>query len=316
MLFFLTRRLIFSVPVLIGVSIGIFVLMRVLPGDPVQAQAGDNIALGEQQKAELTADLGLDKPLVEQYFIWMKALATGSGGQSLVRHNDSLDNVWRALPVTLEITIGTVILGLFIAIPLGVIAAAKRNSWFDYGSRTFVVFGLSVPDFWIGTMILVYFAVWFKWTVPFGYTSLFEDPVRNIQQFGLPILVVGIRLSASTMRFTRAGMLEVLAEDYVRTARAKGLASRAVVMGHAFRNAMIPIVTVIGVQMAYLLGGTVVMETLFSLPGLGLLTVQSVRQLDYTQVQTNVMIFAMTTILINFLIDMTYASIDPRIRAS
>ena len=165
-------------------------------------------------------------------------------------------------------------------------------------------------------MILVYFALFFSWTVPFGYTSIFVDPVRNIQQFGLPVLVIGIRLSASTLRFTRAGMLEVLGEDYIRTARAKGLKASTVVMRHALRNALIPIVTVVGLQVANLLGGTVVMETLFSLPGIGLLTISSVRLLDYTQVQTNVMVFAIFTVSINFIVDAAYAIIDPRIRLS
>jgi len=311
---YLMRRALFSVPTLLGVSVAIFLLLRVIPGDPITSQAADTIALSSQEIAVLRAELGLDRPLHEQYLIWVGDFLRGDGGRSLTNREPTLRNLAVALPVTLQLGVSTLVLALVIAIPCGVIAAVKQNSWFDYGVRGGVVLGLSIPDFWIGTMILVYFALFFSWTVPFGYTSLFVDPIRNIQQFGLPVLVIGIRLSASTLRFTRAGMLEVLGEDYIRTARAKGLRQSTVVMRHALRNALIPIVTVVGLQAANLLGGTVVMETLFSLPGIGLLTISSVKLLDYTQVQTNVMVFAIFTVLINFFVDAAYAFIDPRIR--
>ena len=314
MLAYLVRRAVLSVPVLVSLSIAIFLLLRVLPGDPVTSAQGDGLALSKEERAVIRAELGLDRLLSEQYLIWARDFLRGDGGRSLVHHTSSLENVRRAFPVTFELTVATVVLALCIAIPGGVISAVRQNSWFDYTTRGIVVLGLSIPDFWLGTMILVYFSLWFGWTVPFGYVSLIEHPWQNVQQFGLPVLVVGVRLSASTLRFTRAGMLEVLNEDYIRTARAKGLRPTVIVMRHALRNALIPIVTIVGIQMAYLLGGAVVMETLFSLPGIGQLTVSSVKQLDYIQVQTNVMVFAIVTVFINFLVDATYAVIDPRIR--
>ena len=309
------RRVLLSLLVLLAVSIGIFALLRAIPGDPVSAseQAG-SIALTKDQVDEIRRELGLDEPLWQQYAIWMRDLLRGDGGDSLARHNSTVSNLRTALPVTLELAIVSAIGGFLIGVPLGVLSATRRNSALDYLARGFSVGGLSIPDFWIGVMVLVYLALWFSWTVPFGYVPIWEDPARNIQQFGIPALILSLRLSASTLRFTRGGMLEVLNEDYVRTARAKGLRERTVVVRHALRNALIPVVTVTSVQMAYLLGGAVVMETLFSLPGIGLLTVTSVTQRDYTQVQTNVMFFAATTISINIVVDMLYAWIDPRIR--
>ena len=316
MLLYLVRRALFSIPVLIGVSIAIFILLRVIPGDPVLAATGseDGLALSAAQMESLRADLGLDEPLHGQYLIWIRDFIRGDGGESLISHNPTMDNVFKALPVTIEITLTVMVLGIIIAIPIGVLSAVKENSWFDYSARSVSVLGLAIPDFWIGTMLLIYLAVWFQWTVPLGFEHLWENPIKNLQQIGLAVAILTHGLASTTVRFTRSGMLDVLNEDYVRTARAKGLRERSVVMRHALRNVLIPVLSVLGIRTAYLMGGTVIMETLFNLPGLGLLTVDAVRNADYTQVQTNVMIFAIMTVTINFVTDAAYAVVDPRIR--
>ena len=315
---YLIRRLLFSIVVLLVVSVAIFVLMRAIPGDPVTSSQGGagEFALTKEQLDVIRKDLGLDKSLPEQYFVWLGDLLRGDGGRSLTLRTPTVENLVKAIPVTAQLAIMAAIGGMAIGIPLGILSAVRRNTILDYGSRGFAIAGLSIPDFWIGIMVLVYLAIWFQWTIPFGYSEPWEDPWRNFQQFSIPALILATRSSASTLRFTRGGMLEVLNEDYVRTARAKGLTERTVVLRHALRNALIPVLTVISVQLAYLLGGSVIMETLFTLPGVGKLTIDAVLTRDFTQVQTNVMFFATITVTVNLLVDFAYAAIDPRIRAS
>ncbi|HXG42390.1 MAG TPA: ABC transporter permease [Dehalococcoidia bacterium] len=310
---YLGRRLALSLLMLWLVSVLVFLFVRAIPGDPITAQGG-TIALSSEEAQELRRQLGLDKPLVVQYLIWARDFLRGDGGRSIVHGNSTVENLLDALPVTLEIAGGALLGALLVAVPLGTLAAIRANRPEDYGARVFSLAGLSVPDFWLGTVILLYLAIWFGWTVPFGYRPPWEDPGRNLVQFAIPVGVLSLRLSASTLRFVRAGVLEVLREDYVRTATAKGLPGSVVIRRHALRNALIPVATVIGVQTAYLIGGAVVMETLFSLPGVGRLTLASLMQRDYTQLQTNIMFLAAMTVAINFVVDALYAAIDPRVR--
>jgi peptide/nickel transport system permease protein len=220
----------------------------------------------------------------------------------------------KAIPVTLELATLAMILGLAISIPVGVLSATRQDTAPDYAGRVVAVSGLSLPDFWLGTLVITFAAIWFQWIPPIGYVSFWESPWRNLQQFLLPAAVLGFRLSAATMRMTRSTVLEVLREDYVRTAWAKGLAGRIVVYKHALKNALIPVVTIVGGQLGTLLAGTVIVETIFALPGMGRLTVEAILFRDYPVVQTNVMLVAATLVTLNLLVDLTYAWLDPRIR--
>ncbi len=220
----------------------------------------------------------------------------------------------KAIPVTLELATLAMILGLVIAIPIGVISATRQDTSSDYLGRVVAVSGLSLPDFWLGTLVITFAAIWLHWIPPIGYVSFWESPGRNLQQFLLPAAVLGFRLSAATMRMTRSTVLEVLREDYVRTAWAKGLGGRIVVYKHALKNALIPVVTIVGGQLGVLLAGTVVVETIFALPGMGRLTVEAILFRDYPVVQTNVMLVAATLVTLNLIVDLTYAWLDPRIR--
>src|SRR5207244_2093823 len=220
----------------------------------------------------------------------------------------------KAIPVTLELAALAIILGLIIAIPVGVLSATRQDSASDYVGRVVAVSGLSIPDFWLATLVITFAAIWFHWIPPIGYVSLWESPWRNLQQFLLPAAILGFRLSAATMRMTRSTVLEVLREDYVRTAWAKGLAGRIVVYKHALKNALIPVVTIIGGQLGVLLGGTVVVEPAFALAGMGGLTREAILYRDYPVVQTNLILVAGTLVTLNLLVDLTYAWLDPRIR--
>ena len=220
----------------------------------------------------------------------------------------------KSIPVTIELALLAMILGLVIAIPLGVLSATRQDKPSDYVGRLVAISGLSLPDFWLGTLVITFAAIWFGWIPPLGYASVWESPWTNLQQFLLPAAVLGFRLSAATMRMTRSTLLEVLREDYVRTAWAKGLGERVIIYKHALKNALIPVVTIVGGQLGTLLAGTVIVETIFALPGMGRLTVEAILYRDYPIVQTNVMLVAGTLVTLNLLVDLTYAWLDPRIR--
>jgi peptide/nickel transport system permease protein len=213
-----------------------------------------------------------------------------------------------------ELAVLAMILGLVIAVPIGVISATRQDKPSDYAGRVAAITGLSLPDFWLGTLVITFAAIWFRWIPPLGYASLWTDPWTNLQQFLLPAAVLGFRLSAATMRMTRSTLLEVLREDYVRTAWAKGLGERIIIYKHALKNALIPVITLVGGQFGTLLAGTVIVETIFALPGMGRLTVEAILFRDYPIVQTNVMLVAVTLVTLNLLVDLTYAWLDPRIR--
>jgi peptide/nickel transport system permease protein len=311
---YVARRILLAVPVLVLSSLIVFGLMRVMPGDALTALMAESGNLGDKEMKKLRKDLGLDRPYHEQYALWVWQMVSLNPGDSIFTNEPIPVALRKAIPVTLELAALAMILGLVIAIPIGVLSATRQDTAPDYVGRVVAVSGLSLPDFWLGTLVITFAAIWFHWIPPIGYVSLWESPWRNLQQFLLPAAVLGFRLSAATMRMTRSTVLEVLREDYVRTAWAKGLAGRMVVYKHALKNALIPVVTIIGGQFGVLLAGTVVVETIFALPGMGRLTVEAILYRDYPVVQTNVMLVAGTLVTLNLLVDMTYAWLDPRIR--
>ena len=312
---YVLRRALLAVPVLVLSSLIVFGLMRVMPGDALTALMAESGNIGEKELAKVRKDLRLDLPYHQQYLIWVWQMVSlqprrlalhrrahrGQPEEGDTRHaraGHSSPWCW----------------GSPSPCPSACSPPPGRTRASDYAGRMVAVSGLSLPDFWLGTLVITFAAIWFHWIPPIGYTSFWESPWRNLQQFLLPAAVLGFRLAAATMRMTRSTVLEVLREDYVRTAWAKGLAGRIVVYKHALKNALIPVVTVIGGQLGVLLAGAVVVETIFALPGMGRLTVEAIAYRDYPVVQTNVMLVAGTLVTLNLLVDMTYAWLDPRIR--
>ena len=308
------RRLLMAIPVLVLASLIVFGLMRVMPGDALTALMAESGNVGEKELQKLRKDLGLDLPYYKQYLVWVWQMVSFNPGDSIFTNEPIPVALRKAIPVTLELATLAMILGLVIAIPVGVLSATHQDRLSDYVGRVVAVSGLSMPEFWLGTLVITFAAIWFHWMPPIGYVSFWESPWKNLQQFLVPAAILGFRLSAATMRMTRSTVLEVLREDYVRTAWAKGLAGKIVVYKHALKNALIPVVTIVGGQLGVLLAGTVVVETIFALPGMGRLTVEAILYRDYPVVQTNVMLVAGTLVTLNLLVDMTYAWLDPRIR--
>jgi peptide/nickel transport system permease protein len=311
---YVVRRFLLAIPVLVLSSLIVFGLMRVMPGDALTALMAESGNVGERELQKLRKDLGLDRPYYKQYLIWVWQMVSFNPGDSIFTNEPIAVALKKSIPVTLELATLAMVLGLVIAIPIGVLSAVRQDTPSDYAGRLVAVSGLSLPDFWLGTLIITFAAIWFRWIPPLGYVSIWEAPWKNLQQFLLPAAVLGFRLSAATMRMTRSTVLEVLREDYVRTAWAKGLEGRIVVYKHALKNALIPVVTIVGGQLGTLLAGTVIVETIFALPGMGRLTVEAILYRDYPVVQTNVMLVAGTLVTLNLLVDLTYAWLDPRIK--
>jgi peptide/nickel transport system permease protein len=307
------RRFLLAIPVLLLSSLIVFGLMRVMPGDALTALMAESGNVSARELQKLRKDLGLDRPYYEQYLIWMWQMVSFNPGYSIFTNEPIPAALKKSIPVTIELAVLAMVLGLLIAIPVGVISATRQDTLSDYIGRLVAISGLSLPDFWLGTLVITFAAIWFSWIPPLGYTSLWESPWRNLQQFLLPAAVLGFRLSAATMRMTRSTLLEVLREDYVRTAWAKGLGERMIIYKHVLKNALIPVVTIVGGQFGTLLAGTVIVETIFALPGMGRLTVEAILFRDYPVVQTNVMLVAGTLVTLNLLVDLTYAWLDPRI---
>ena len=303
------------IPTLVGVAVITFVVMRLVPGDIVALRyAGSSVPqdIIDQERALL----GLDKSMVEQFLTWMGSLAHLDFGQSLWTGNSIIDEVWVRLPLTLELAVIASALAVVIAIPLGIVAAVKQDTWVDYAIRIFSVGGLAMPSFWIGIMLVLGTLTFFGWAPPLVYTSFFDDPVANLSQLVLPAISVGYRYSAVSMRMTRSTLLDVLREDYVRTARAKGLRDMVVVVRHALRNALLPVITVVSLEFAFLIGGLVVTEQVFNLNGIGKLLVDAVAHRDYPLIQALVLLLSAVFVLVNFAVDMLYVVLDPRIRYS
>lgn len=312
---YIARRLLMVVPVLVGVSILIFLIMRVIPGDPaiMILAGGGGGGITEEDLAALRHKLGTDRPYHEQYFGWIFGLLKLNVGNSLVTARPVLGDIAQRIPVTVEFAILTVVISLLISIPIGVLSAARQDTWVDYIFRVVSVAGLSMPIFWTGTLVILFLVLALRWMPPVVYVSILENPLENISQVIWPSLVMGYYFSAIVSRMTRSCMLEVLRQDYIRTARAKGLAEMLVLSRHALKNAVLPVITIVGVQFGTLMGGSVLMETIFVLPGMGSHLVESIVLRDYPVVQSIILLIAAIFVLINLAIDVFYAWLDPRI---
>jgi peptide/nickel transport system permease protein len=312
---YLVRRLLAAAMVLFGVSLLVFMLIHSLPGDTLIAKLGETGRLKPEQLAAARHEMGLDRPLPVQYGTWLGAVLRGDLGKSLVWDGQSVGGrIADALPISLELAIIASLVALVIAIPLGIISAVNQDTVIDQTIRVLTITGLAIPSFWLGTVVIIYLGIWFHYLPPLQYTPIWEDPRANLQQFYIPGLLLGYNLSATLTRMTRSTVLEMLRHDFVRTARAKGLMQRTVLVRHVLKNALIPVVTIFGNQFAFLLGGTVIMEVLFVLPGLGRQTLDAVLQRDYPQIQGNALLFGTFVVLTNIVVDLTYAYLDPRIR--
>ncbi|MDO8530639.1 MAG: ABC transporter permease [Dehalococcoidia bacterium] len=313
---YLARRLVMFIPVLLGVSLLIFALMRVLPGDValmILAGSSGEGSVTQEQLRTLRHKLGTDRPVYEQYARWIWGLATLDAGRSLKTDQPVLDEIRRRFPITLELAVLTAVIATIVSLPLGVISAIRQDTWLDYVMRIISIAGLAAPTFWIGTLMILAMVRFFNWIPPLGFASLIDDPATNIQQVIWPALALGYHFVAVVSRMTRSQMLEVMRQDYIRTAWSKGLRERFVIYRHALKNALIPVITLMGLQFAFLLGGTVIMETIFVIPGLGRTLVESITFRDYPMVQAIVMLFAVVILVSNLFVDLVYAWLDPRI---
>jgi peptide/nickel transport system permease protein len=307
------KRLLLVVPTLLIVSLFVFAIVRAIPGDVVDMML-EQFQYGKSA-AELRARLGLDRPLLEQYGRWVAGVLRGDLGQSLWTNRPAATDIAARFPVTLTLSFLSIIVSLAVALPVGLLGAVRQDTPVDWASRSFAVGALSVPSFWLATLIVVLPSFYFNWTPPIGsFVRLADAPLAHLAQFVLPALCLGITQAGVIMRMARGMMLEVLRQDYVRTARAKGLGGGAVVLRHALRNAMIPIVTVIGGQMPFYFGGSIVMEHIFGLPGVGSFVLEAISRRDYPVIQAVNLLVAVLVILSNLLVDLSYGVLDPRIR--
>lgn len=315
MLRYLTQRLVAFVPTLLGVSILIFAMIRAVPGDAIVAMLGTEAGmLTETQRASLEAYFGLDRPPVEQYFRWMGGVLQGDLGLSVRHGAPVLDVILSRFPVTLQLAGMAIFVALSIGLPLGILSAVRHNSVADLFGRIIGLLGLATPGFLLSTLIIYVLSRYFKLQPNSGnYVSFAQDPLTNLSQLIFPAIALGFSFSASVIRTTRSAMLEVMGQDYIRTARSKGLSERMVIRRHALRNAMIPLVTIISVEVGFLLGGAVITEEIFALPGLGRLVYNAISQRDYALVQGIALFIAFNFIIINLIADLIYAAVDPRI---
>jgi peptide/nickel transport system permease protein len=312
---YIVKRLLLMIPTLLGVAVIIFFLMRVVPGDVVELRfAGESSFASKENLDKERVRLGLDKPLWRQFATWMWGIVRFDFGQSMWTGAPITEEIKLRFALSLQLAIMATIIAVVLAIPLGVVAALKQDTWVDYAVRIFSIAGLATPSFWLGIVFILGLLIIFKWLPPMVYTPFWVNPWQNMLQLIWPALAVGYRYSAVATRMTRSAMLEVLREDYIRTARAKGLWQRLILSRHALKNAMLPVLTVVALEFAFLMGGLVVTEQVFNLNGLGLLFVESVAHRDYTLTQALVLLVAFVFIFVNFLVDLTYAWIDPRIR--
>jgi peptide/nickel transport system permease protein len=321
---YIFKRLLLAIPTLIGVSLIVFFMVRVIPGDIVDQIAGDSPPTPEF-RAQIERELGLDKPVMQQYISWLGGVVTLDFGNSLRSNTPVAELLRNKLPVTIEMSVLALVISLLIAVPVGIISAIRQDTPVDYAARSTAIGFLAIPTFWLGTLVIVYASVWFNAAtpVPQEYEEFWQNPFGNLEYllfpFGYfipvgPAVILGISLSGTVMRLMRAQMLEVLRQDYVRTAWAKGLRERTVVSSHALKNALIPVVTVIGLQLPILISGSVVVESIYNVPGMGQQFFLSIGTRDYTVVQSIALIVAVVVVLSNLIVDITYAYIDPRIR--
>jgi peptide/nickel transport system permease protein len=315
MLRYVVNRILLMIPTLIGVAILVFFMLRVVPGDVVEVKLrGDGGTVSQETIESERKRLGLDKPMVNQFADWMIGMATLDLGKSMWTERPVTEEIAVRLELSLQVAIMATIIAVLIAIPLGTMAALFRDTWIDYVVRLVTIGGLSIPSFWFGMLIMLTLLGLFNWLPPITFTPIYVDPVANLTQLIWPAVAVGYRYCAVVARMIRSSLLEVLSEDYIRTARAKGVFEKLVVSRHALRNALLPAITVIGLEFAFLIGGLVVTEQVFNLNGIGQLFVQSVSRNDFTLIQGMVMLIAAFYVLVNLAVDLLYAVFDPRIR--
>jgi peptide/nickel transport system permease protein len=309
---YILKRLLVALPSLLIATMIVFTLPRLIPGDVVQLMLEEKAYAKDID--ELRAKLGLDRPIYIQYVEWMGRVVRGDLGESLWTRRPVVEELGRRVPVTLALGIMATIFAVIIAVPVGVISAARQDTMKDYAARSLAVLGLSVPGFWLATLVIVLPAIWWGWRPATGFTELSASPTQWLVQFILPAVILGIASSAAVMRLTRGMLLEVLRQDYVRTAWAKGLAERVVVMKHSLKNAVIPVLTVLGIQIAQILGGTVIIESIFGFPGMGRFLFEAIVQRDYPVIQGVNLVVVSVIVAINLVVDALYATLDPRIR--
>ena len=319
---YIIRRLLLVIPTVLLVSIMIFFLMRLLPGDIIDwmiAGAG----AGGFDRAQVEHDLGLDAPLLTQYGRWLGVVPQADGGFSGIFQGDLGVSWWQGIsvtrlvalrwPVTFEIGLIGIVIAQLIGLPIGIYSALRQDNWGDYIGRSFAILCISIPGFWLATLIIVFPSIWWNYTPPLMYTPFTQDPIGNLEMVILPAMVLGMVTTGITMRMTRAMILEVLRQDYIRTAWAKGLKERIVIIRHVLKNALIPVVTIIGSWLPFMLGGAVIIEQIFALPGLGRLFLSAALQRDYPLISGLMFLFAFVLVLVNLMVDLTYAYLDPRI---
>jgi peptide/nickel transport system permease protein len=312
---YIAKRLLLVVPTLLGVASLVFLIMRVIPGDvALLILGGDAGAIDPKQLAAMRQQLGLDQPILVQFGHWLWGVVQFDFGTSLWTGQPVIEELVIRLPLSLQLAFMATIVSVLIAIPLGMLAAVRQDTWVDYLVRVISIGGLAIPSFWIGILCILFLVIYFGWGPPLEFTPPWVDPWANFQMMVWPVVTVGYRYSAVTTRMTRSTVLEVLREDYIRTAWAKGLRERAVVIRHALKNAMLPVITLIGTEFAFLIGGLVVTETVFTLNGIGRFVVDAVAHRDYPVVQALVFLIAFAFVIVNLLVDLTYAWFDPRIR--
>jgi peptide/nickel transport system permease protein len=312
---YVVRRTLQAVLVLFLVSLTIFLLVRSLPGDVIMTQLDRAAALSKEDLARARQELGLDRPFWQQYGTWIRGVLHGDLGRSLTSRKPVSEELGKRVTLTFHLTILALCAALLMAVPVGIMSAVWQDTVADYVGRLCALIGLSLPDFWLATVVITGMAIGRHWMPPMGFEPIWVDPVQCLEQLCIPALIIGARLSAVLMRMTRSVLLEVLREDYVRTARAKGLHECVIILKHALHNVCIPLVTIIGQQLSVLLGGAVIVEVIFLLPGVGSLTLDAAMLRDYTMVQGAVMFFATVMVGLNVLVDVSSAWFDPRIRA-
>lgn len=308
---YIVKRLISMIPVMLLVSIIVFFIVHLTPGDPALVMLGEEV--NPQTLAALRHDLGLDQPIPIQYATWLSNVVRGDLGNSIRNHQPVMEAIVQRLPTTIELTILAMLISLLIAIPTGILSATRRGSRSDLISTTLALIGVSMPSFFLAILLIFIFSLYLRWLPPIGFTPILEDPIANLKGMILPAITLGAATAAIVARLTRSSLLEVLSQEYIRTARAKGLEERAVIWGHALKNAMIPVATICGLQVGALLGGAIITETIFVLPGIGRLAVDSIFSRDFPVLQGVVLFLSVVYLFANLSVDVLYAFLDPRI---
>ena len=316
---YIMRRLLLFIPTLFLVSVMIFVMLRIVPGDPallVLAGPDGEGSFTEEQYQNMKERLGLNDPLYLQYFTWAEGMVTFDWGTSIQTNEKVTEMFKRRYPVTLQLALLSFLVIATVGIPIGVLAAVKQDTWIDYIFRSLAILGLAMPTFWLGLLTVLALSTWFNWLPPLEFVNLWEDPRTSITQLIFPALTLGLSAQGTTMRMARSQLLEVMREDYVRTAKSKGLRDRVVILRHALRNALLPVLTILGILLGVLLGGTIVIEVVFNIPGMGRAIINAVASLDQPVIQVAVVGFTLIFLVLNLLVDLTYGLLDPRIRYS